>query len=94
MRGRPAAPDGFPVPAGIEFHTLDLKTGAVDGGGVRAAFRESDVLSTTGIGTAVKLKLPVDTATGLRATADTPPDRVEIIEVDPADVAKYLGGAG
>ena len=94
LRGRPAAPDGFPVPAGIEFHTLDLKTGAVDGGGVRAAFRESDVLSTTGIGTAVKLKLPVDTATGLRATADTPPDRVEIIEVDPADVAKYLGGAG
>lgn len=94
LRGRAAAPDGFPVPAGIEFHTLDLKSGAVDGGGVRAAFREGATLSSTGIGPSVRLQLPIDTATGLRATADTPADRVEIIEVDPADVNKYIGGAG
>jgi membrane peptidoglycan carboxypeptidase len=94
LRGRPSSPDGFPVPPGIEFHTLDLKSGAVDSGGVRAAFRETDQLSTTGVGTAVKVKLPIDTATGLRAEADTPPERVEIIEVNPEDVAKYLKAPG
>lgn len=94
LRGRPAAPDGFPVPEGIAFHTLDLKTGAVDSGGVRAAFRETDVLSTTGVGAAVKVSLPIDTATGRRAAVDTPPERIEIIEVNPEDVARYLGGEG
>lgn len=93
LRGRPAAPEGFPVPPGIAFHTLDLKTGAVDSGGVRAAFRDTDQLSSTGVGGAVKIKLPIDTATGLRASVDTPVDRLQIIEVDPADVAKYLGGS-
>lgn len=94
LRGNPSAPEGFPVPPGIVFHSLDLKTGAVDTGGVRAAFRESDRLSSSGVAPSVKVKLPIDTATGKRANPSTPTDRLEIIEVDPADVSKYLDGAG
>lgn len=93
MQGRPAG-DGFPVPPGIVFKQIDLKTGAPSPNGVRAAFREGDDLRAQGVAESVKLSLPIDTATGKRATVDTPADRVEIIEIDPQDVGKYLGGSG
>lgn len=73
---------------------MDLKTGAVGGGGVRTAFRSTDQAVGGGIDAAIKLSLPIDTATGKRATVDTPPDRIEIIEVDPRDVGNYLEGTG
>ncbi len=95
LRGRPAAADGFPVPPGIVFHRIDLKTGALSESGVQAAFRESDDVTDQGLLPVVRLQIPIDTATGKRATVDTPPDRIEIIEIDPKDVGQYLGeGAG
>ncbi len=93
LQGRSGAAQ-FPVPPGIVFHQMDLKSGALDPGGVRAAFRESDDLTQQALGQSVLLSLPIDTATGLRATVDTPPDRIQIIEVDPSDVSQYLQGAG
>ncbi len=93
MQGKPSG-DSFPVPPGIVFQQIDLKSGAPSAGGVRAAFREGDDLLAQGVAKSVKLSLPIDTATGKRATVDTPADRVEIIEVDPQDVNQYLGGSG
>ncbi len=93
LQGRPAAAE-FPVPPGIVFHQIDLKTGALNPSGVRAAFLESDDLSQQALGESVLLSLPIDTATGMRATVDTPPERVQVIEVDPGDVGQYLQGAG
>ena len=93
MQGKPSG-EGFPVPAGIVFQQIDLRTGAPSSGGVRAAFREGDDLLAQGVVKSVKLSLPIDTATGKRATVDTPADRVKIIEVDPQDVGQYLGGPG
>ncbi len=94
LQGR-STPAQFPVPPGIVFHQIDLKTGALNPSGVRAAFRESDDLTAQALGQSVVLNLPIDTATGLRATIDTPADRIQIIEVDPGDVAQYLPqGAG
>ncbi|HNQ99096.1 MAG TPA: penicillin-binding transpeptidase domain-containing protein, partial [Trueperaceae bacterium] len=94
LRGSPATGEGFPVPEGIVFKNMDLKTGAVGSGGVRAAFRATDTAAGGGLDAAIKLSLPIDTATGKRATVDTPPDRIEIIEVDPRDVGNYLEGTG
>jgi len=93
LQGRSGAAQ-FPVPEGIAFHQIDLKTGALNPGGVRAAFLQSDDLSEQALGQSVLLSLPIDTATGLRATVDTPADRIQIIEVDPGDVGQYLQGAG
>ena len=95
LRGRSGGIDGFAVPEGIVFHRIDLKTGAVDPDGVLAAFRESDDLSAQQFMPALTIKLPIDTATGLRATVDTPADRIQIIEITPDEAADYLPeGAG
>ena len=94
LRGRPASADGFPVPPGIVFHRIDLKAGALSESGVLAAFRETDDVTDQGFMPVVRLQIPIDTATGKRATVDTPADRIEIIEVDPKDVAQYLGEGG
>lgn len=90
LRGKPSNSDGFPVPDGIVFHRIDLKTGALDPNGVNAAFRQSDDLSANAFTSILTLTLPIDTATGLRATVDTPPDRIQLIEVSPEDAGQYL----
>jgi len=95
LRGRSSGGEGFPVPDGIVFHRIDLKTGAVDPNGVMAAFRESADLNAQQFMPALRISLPIDTATGLRATVDTPADRIKIIEVTPDEAAQYLPeGAG
>ena len=94
LRGRPSGGGGFPVPEGIVFHRIDLKTGAVDPNGVNAAFRESADLASQQFMPALRLSLPIDTATGMRATVDTPADRIQIIEVAPEEAAQYLPEAG
>jgi len=90
LRGHSADPNGFPVPDGIVFHNIDLKTGALDPTGTKAAFKASTDLSTQGFLPTVKLQLPIDKRTGKRATVDTPPDQIEMIEVDPKNVDEYL----
>ncbi len=95
LRGRSGAGEGFPVPEGIVFHKIDLKTGAPSDAGVNAAFRRSEDLAAQQLAPVVRLKIPIDTATGLRATVDTPADRIQIIEVSPEEAMDYLpAGAG
>jgi penicillin-binding protein 1A len=95
LQGKSASPDGFPAPAGVVFHRIDLKSGALSDGGVLAAFRETDDVTDQGFMPVVRLQIPIDTATGKRATVDTPADRIEIIEIDPKDADQYLEeGAG
>ena len=38
LKGKPDTADGFPVPEGIVFKTMDLNTGAIGSSGVKAAF--------------------------------------------------------
>src|SRR5690606_17345499 len=80
LRGRSGAGEGFPVPEGIVFHKIDLKTGAPSENGVTAAFRRSDDLAAQQLATAVRLRIPIDTATGQRATVDTPADSLQLID--------------
>jgi len=90
LRGRPADPDGFEVPEGIEFLTFDRATGAADPGGTRGAFPTGTELPTTGFASALEIELPIDTATGRQATADTPLERIEIVRVRPGELESYL----
>jgi membrane peptidoglycan carboxypeptidase len=90
LRGRPADLDGFEVPEGIEFLTFDRATGAADPGGTRGAFPAGTELPTTGFASALEIELPVDTATGRQATADTPLERIEIVRVRPGELESYL----
>ena len=90
LHGRSGDPNGFPVPDGITFRNIDLKTGAVTPGGVRAAFRSSDVMFEDGFGSAIRIQIPLDSRTGKRADTGTPPEFVQIIEVDPSEVPNYL----
>ncbi len=95
LRGRSGAGEGFPVPEGIVFHRVDLKTGAPSESGVVAAFRHSDDLAAQQFAPVVRLRIPIDTATGLRATVATPADRIQIIEVSPEEAMDYVSeGAG
>jgi membrane carboxypeptidase/penicillin-binding protein len=90
LRGHSANPDGFPVPDGIDFQRIDLKTGALDPQGTLAAFKAGTDLGAQGFMPTIKLQIPIDKRTGKRATADTPPDQIDIIDVDPKDVDQYL----
>ncbi|HKI56154.1 MAG TPA: transglycosylase domain-containing protein [Trueperaceae bacterium] len=90
LRGHSADPNGFPVPNGITFRRIDLKTGALDPNGTKAAFKTSTDLSAQGFLPTVKLQLPIDKRTGKRATVDTPLNDIEIKQVDPKDVQQYL----
>src|SRR5690606_11063151 len=96
LQGRPSVGDGFPVPYGVAFHRINLRTGALDPGGVNAAFRQSDDLTADAFESILTISLPIDTATGLRATIETPADRIEILEVSPEEASQYLPveGAG
>lgn len=89
LRGTPSTEGGFPVPEGIVFHSIDLTTGAATGG-VRAAFRASTDLRQQGLRQQVTIEIPIDTQTGLRATVDTPADRIEIVQVAPDEIDAYL----
>lgn len=89
LRGRPAGE--FPVPDGIVFHRIDRISGVpVEEGGTRVAFRASDRLRSVGLMTDLTIEIPVDTRTGLRASASTPPEDIELVEVAPDEVDQYL----
>ena len=90
LRGTPSSTQGFPVPEGIVFQEIDLRTGAPSPGGTRAAFRASTDLRQQGLRQEVTIQIPVDTQTGLRATVSTPPERIEIVQVAPDEIDRYL----
>ncbi|MDZ7801502.1 MAG: transglycosylase domain-containing protein [Trueperaceae bacterium] len=90
LRGQPADQDGFPVPEGITFQTFDRDTGAASSAGTRAAFPAGEELPRRAFASALSVELPIDQATGMRATADTPADRIEVVRVAPSEIDQYL----
>jgi len=97
LRGHSTDPNGFPVPPGIVFRTINLKTGALDPTGTKAAFEAGSALGSASLLGGGALRIAVDTATGRRATVATPPDRIRVISVDPKDVEALFptnGAAG
>ncbi|MEX2502219.1 MAG: transglycosylase domain-containing protein [Trueperaceae bacterium] len=89
LRGRPAT--SFQRPEGIETFAFDRVTGAItSSGGTRGAFLSGTQLPSRGFASALEIELPIDTATGLQATADTPMERLEIITVAPDEIEQYL----
>lgn len=93
LQGRPSTAEGFPVPEGVEFHTIDRRTGAISANGTRAAFSAATDITNVGVGSSLKIELVVDGRDGSRATANTPLEFLEVIEVLPMDLGAYLGGA-
>ena len=94
LLGRSAAPNGFPVPNGIIFHRIDLKTGALDPTGTKAAFKASTDLSAQGMLAGGQLRIPIDKRTGMAATVDTPPDQIQMVSVDPKNIGQYYPSSG
>ena len=90
LTGVPADPDGFPVPDGVTFLRFDRATGTADPGGTRAAFLEGTDLPDRSLAGALEVEIPIDTATGRRATASTPVDRIELVAVPSARLDAYL----
>lgn len=89
LRGRPAA-EGFPVPDGIEFRSYDRLSGSAASSGTQGAFTAGMDLPTRALASALVIELPIDRATGLQATADTPAERIDIVRVGPEEIASYL----
>ncbi len=89
LRGQPA-PDGYPVPEGIEFRNIDLVTGRP--GNVRAAFNTADTAAIREVNTAssIRVQVPIDSRTGLRAAAGTPGEFINYIDVAPEELYRYL----
>jgi membrane peptidoglycan carboxypeptidase len=94
LRGRPAVEDGFPVPEGIDWLAFDRVTGAARPGATVGAFPAGTVLPDRGLAADLEIQLPIDTATGRQATSETPLERIEIVQVSPAELDQYLPPAG
>ena len=90
LRGRPASPEGFPVPEGIEFLRFDRASGAADPDGTLAAFPTGTTLPARGLASSLEVEVPIDSATGRPATASTPPERIEIVRVAPDELDALL----
>jgi len=97
LQGRPVNATGFPIPEGIVFHSIDRRTGSISSAGgsaTLAAFRAStDVFSAGGVAGALSIEVPIDTRTGLRATAQTPFEAIELMRIDPSNLDAFLGGS-
>ena len=92
LEGRPVAADGFPIPEGIVFHRIDRRSGALSAGGTSAAFLAGTDLSSAGVASTLTIEVPVDRRTGIRATAATPYEFIDVLEVAPSDLAEFLAG--
>lgn len=92
LQGRPVNADGFAVPEGIVFHRIDRLTGALSASGTPAAFRATTALTAAGVVRALAIELPIDRRTGLRATAVTPFEFIDVVQIEPGDLDAVLGG--
>ena len=91
LRGRSIESE-FSVPEGIEFHTIDLRTGAPSSSGVRAAFSSNNDLNAASRGEPITISVALDSRTGERANAQTPFEFVEIREVAPDELDDLFSG--
>lgn len=91
LRGRDT-PDSYPVPEGISFQTINLKTGAPDPNGVRAAFDKNTLasLGRNAQGKAITITIPVDRRTDTRATPETPRNYIDWRQINPQDIGQYI----
>ncbi len=89
LKGKPNA-EGFPVPEGIVFKTMNLITGVVGSGGVEAAFLADTALRNRPLSPELTLTIPVDTRTDKRATAITPREFLEYRVIRANDISRYL----
>ena len=92
LRGTPGSPDGYPVPPGVTFAKVSLDTGTLNASGVNAAFVEGTEPGRAQqlTATPITVTVAVDQRTNKRATAATPPDQVQYIDVSPDDLSGYL----
>ena len=91
LTGMPS-PDGYPRPEGIVYERVDLASGAPSSSGVRMAFAagtEAVVSGRQGANTAINITIPIDTRTDTRATAETPREYLEWIEIGPEEIERY-----
>ena len=89
LRGVPANGEGFPVPDGIVFRTVDRSTGAESSSGTRMAFTAGTEIRA-GRQSIGRIEVPIDTRTNKRATASTPREFIQYRQVTPENVAPYL----
>jgi penicillin-binding protein 1A len=92
LLGQPMVTEGFPIPDGIVFHSIDRRTGALNEGGTLAAFRATTEVSVDGAAAALMIEIAVDARTGQRADADTPFEFIDLQRVDPSDLDALLSG--
>ena len=90
LLGRASDPNGFPVPDGIVFRSFDRISGEASSEGTIGAFLEGREPSTTSPLNPIKLEVAIDSRTGYQATLETPPEFIEVIEVKPKDLQRYL----
>lgn len=90
LKGKPNSADGFPVPEGIVFKTINLSTGVESPSGVRAAFSSETALRNRPLSTELSLTIPIDTRSGKRATAITPREFLEYRKIRANDISRYL----
>lgn len=90
LQGRPSDPEGFPVPSGIVFRLFDPFSGEVSSSGTLGAFVEGTEIPSKSLFSRIKITLAIDTRTGLQATSETPLENIEIIEVAPDEIDRYL----
>ena len=81
-------PAEFAVPEGIEFKNMDLITGGP--GGTRAAFLTGEQLGGSAISSQLVIEVPIDRATGQRATAYTLRENLEIRRVKANEIGQYI----
>jgi membrane peptidoglycan carboxypeptidase len=94
LEGRPVAADGFAIPEGVVFHRIDRRTGALTASGTQAAFVAGTDLSADGVAGTLTIEVPIDRRTGERATAATPYEFIDVLELAPADLAAFLSSTG
>jgi membrane peptidoglycan carboxypeptidase len=92
LQGRPIAAEGFPVPEGIVFHSIDRRTGGLSEGGTVTAFRATTEVSSDGAAAALMIEVAIDARTGQRADASTPFEHIELLRVDPSELDALLSG--
>ena len=85
----PNLPEDFPKPDGIVMRRFDLKTGMPSKSGVLGAFKTTDRLRGSPITSELKIRLPIDTRTNRRATAETPREFIKYIDILPEDIDRY-----
>ena len=89
LQGR-AAPAGFPVPEGIEFRNIDLRSGRPGGTRMAMLAGGSQAIDSVTPPQSMRVQVAIDTRTDSTAGSTTPAEFIEYIEVAPEELYRYL----